>query len=160
AARANATGTDKQTPAQAGSNALSERQPGGTSRIRGRVVRDPQGLPVADAEVVLLLPPPKGQNVYIGDLPLRTTRADASGAFVFEGLAAGLYRIWANRGNLTSRKERARGDAVVVPESVESPTPVDLKLAEGVTLATRVRDAATGKPIAGATIHLGWSDFP
>jgi beta-lactamase regulating signal transducer with metallopeptidase domain len=159
-ARANPSSSKEPTWAQAAIISAADRQPNGVGRIRGRVVRDVQNTPAAGADVMLLLPPPNGQNVYIGALPLRATKSDAYGAFAFEGLASGRHRIWANLGNLTSRKQQARGDVVVIPDSGEMPKPVELQLVKAVSLNTRVRDQATGKPIAGATVHLGWSDFP
>ncbi len=49
----------------------AESQVKGTGRIAGRVVRGNGGDAVEAAEVVLLPPPPKGQDFYIGKRPLR-----------------------------------------------------------------------------------------
>ena len=71
-----------------------------SSRVAARRSRAP--------EVVLLPPPPNGQDAYYGKLPLRRTTADAQGAFAFDGLAPGRYRVWANHGRMTSRPSQAR----------------------------------------------------
>lgn len=129
----------------------------GTGRIAGRVTRG--GEAVGGAEVVLLAPPPKGQTMYIGKLPLRHVAADAGGAFAFDGLPPGRYRVWANHEKMTSRPRHARGEVVIVPESGAAPGPVELRLAPAATVAVRVVDKASGQPIAGATVRPSWSDF-
>ncbi|HEX8201982.1 MAG TPA: hypothetical protein VF590_16015, partial [Isosphaeraceae bacterium] len=106
--------------------------PGEAGRIAGRAVRDAGGDAAGGAEVVLLPPPPKGRDVYIGKLPLRRAVADAAGAFAFDGLAPGRYRIWANLGKLTSRRERAGGQVVNLPETGAAVEPVELRLVAGV----------------------------
>ncbi|MDB5351479.1 MAG: hypothetical protein JWN86_2726 [Planctomycetota bacterium] len=134
--------------------------PKGAGRITGRAVKISDGSPAAGADVVLLSPPPKGQDAYYGKMPVRQVQADATGQFSFEGLAPGRYGVWANLGKLTSRRQRARGEAVVIPELGEAPKPIELRLATAVVVTARVKDKDTGRPIAGATVHLGWSDFP
>src|SRR5436309_1059429 len=67
-----------------------------SGNVAGRVVRD--GAGVGGAEVVLLLPPPKGQDYYIGKLPLRRVKSGQNGRFAFDGLGPGRYRVWANLG--------------------------------------------------------------
>jgi beta-lactamase regulating signal transducer with metallopeptidase domain len=150
-------------PAAARAEALpSPTAPEGPGRIAGVAVRDSDKTPVAGAEVVLLPPPPKGQDAYYGKLPLRKVVADAKGAFAFEGLAPGKYRVWANSGALTSRlKQLNRGGAdILVPENGDGPKPVELRLVAAPTITARIQDKATGKPIPGATVQTGWSDFP
>ncbi len=134
-------------------------QPKGNGRITGRVVRDAGRNPVGGAEVVLLPPPPKGQNEYYGKLPLRRTTADVKGTFSFDGLAPGRYRVWANLGKLTSRPRHIRGEVVILPESGEAPKAVELRLVPGVRVTVRVKEKATGKPIPNATVQPGWSDL-
>jgi beta-lactamase regulating signal transducer with metallopeptidase domain len=131
----------------------------GTGRITGRVVRGEGREAVSAAEVVILLPPPKGQDFYIGKRPLRRTTTDAKGTFSFDRLAPGRYRVWANFGKLTSRPRQARGEVVMLPESGEAPKPVELRLVPGVRVTVRVKERATGKPIKGATVQPGWSDL-
>ena len=137
--------------------------PEGTGRIAGVAVRGPGKTPVAHAEVILLPPAPKGQGgFYYGKLPLRKVVADAKGAFAFEGLAPGSYRVWANAGALSSRARHMDrgGPGIVVPEKGDGPKPVELRLVAAPTVTARVVDKATGGPIAGATVQTGWSDFP
>ena len=130
-----------------------------TGRISGRVVRKDGGDAVGGAEVVLLPPPPKGQDFYIGKRPLRRVMADLKGTFTFDGLAPGRYGVWANSGKLTSRSRQARGEVVVLPESGQQPKPVELRLVAGVRVTVRVKEKATGKPIPDATVQPGWSDL-
>lgn len=145
-------------PAGAAGSGLVEPPARGNGRIAGRVINGTD--PVAGAEVIVLAPPPKGQEFYIGKLPLRRTLADAKGAFAFDGLPSGRYRVWANHEKTTSRPRHARGETVVLPESGAAPGPVELRLGPAVAVAVRVLDRATGKPIAGATVEPSWSDFP
>ena len=141
-----------------GSPAADEPPATGHGRIAGRVVVG-DGRPAGGVEVVVLLAPPKGQSYYIGKLPLRRTTADAAGAFAFKGLAPGRHRVWANLGHMTSRPQRGRGEVVIVPEAGAVPGPVELRLAPAVQVIVRVTEKASGKPIAGATVQPGWSDF-
>ncbi len=108
---------------------------------------------------VMLLPPPKGQDRYIGKDPLLRTAADAKGTFSFDGLAPGRYLVWANLGRLTSRIADGQGEVVILPESGEAPKPVELRLVDGVVLTVRAKDKATGRPIPNATVHLLRNDF-
>ncbi len=134
----------------------------GQGKIMGVVVRDSDKAPVAGADVILLLPPPKGEKFYIGKIPLRKVVADDKGAFAFEGLAPGGYRVWANSGTLTSRRKQMDrgGTDIFVKEEGESPKPVELKMVAAPTITARIGDKATGKPLPGATVEVGWSDFP
>jgi hypothetical protein len=130
-----------------------------SGRITGRVIASESGNSAAGAEVVLLLPPPKGQEGYGGDLPVRRTAAGASGLFSFDNLAPGRYRVWSNLGKQTSLSKDVRGQVVILPESGKAPEPVELRLAAGVAVTVRVKEKATGAPIANATVHLEWTAF-
>ncbi len=130
-----------------------------SGRITGRVIASESGNVAAGAEVVLLLPPPKGQEGYGDDLPVRRTAADASGVFSFDNLAPGRYRVWSNLGKLTSLKKDVHGEVVILPESGKAPEPVELRLAAGVAVTVRVKEKATGEPIANATVHLERTAF-
>ena len=145
-------------PAPSEASTTSAIQPAG--RISGRVVNNMGGDGVQGAEVILLSPPPKGRNVYIGKLPPAPTATDAQGEFSFDWLGPGRYRIWANHGKLTTRHARAGARRSSFPNRMKRPKAVLLRLVAGVSITTRVRDKATGKPIPNATVHLGWSDFP
>ena len=123
------------------------------------MIRGSDGKTVAGADVILLPPPPIGQEYYIGAYPLQRTSTDANGAFTFEGLAAGRYRVWANMGKLTSRLGKSRGEVVILPETGEAPKPVELRLAPGVLVTAQVKDTTTGLPIPNGTVHIAWSGF-
>ncbi len=129
------------------------------SRIAGRVVLGAGGGPAEGAEVIVLLPPPKGQDHDIGKYPLLRAAANAAGTFAFDGLAPGRYRVWANHGRLTSRNRDGRAEVVMLPGSGEAPKSVELRLVDGVVVTVRATDRATGRPIPNATVHLDWSDF-
>ena len=110
------------------------------------MIASESGNIAAGAEVVLLLPPPKGQDGYGDDLPVRRTAADASGVFSFDNLAPGRYRVWSNLGKLTSLKKDVRGEVVILPESGKAPEPVELRLAAGVAVTVRVKERRDGRP--------------
>jgi hypothetical protein len=128
--------------------------------IAGRVMRAQDGGSAEGADVILLLPPPKGQNYYTVAYPLRRVTSDANGTFSFDGLEPGRYRVWSNLGKLTSRRKRSEARVVVIPESGPAPPPIELRLVTGAAVRARVKDKATGKPIAGATVHIGWTGLP
>jgi beta-lactamase regulating signal transducer with metallopeptidase domain/protocatechuate 3,4-dioxygenase beta subunit len=125
----------------------------GHERVAGRVV-DAQGRAAAGAEVVLRRPPAGVQGLDYREVPLVRAEADGEGSFAFEGLAPGRYAIWANQGTQTSRQGWSEGEVVVLPRNDGRPRgPVELRLAPGRSIRARVVDAATGRPIAGATVH-------
>ncbi len=130
-----------------------------TGRIEGRVVLDNGGAAAAAAEVLLLFPPPNGQEYYTHKFPIRRATTNANGAFVFEGLPAGKYRVWANLGKLTSRPKRSDGATVVLTNPGEAARPLELRLVNGVAVSVVVKDRATERPIPDATVHLTWSDY-
>jgi RNA polymerase sigma factor (sigma-70 family) len=134
--------------------------PKASGRITGRVVRGAEASAAEGAEVILLLPPPRGQDHYIGKYPLLRTAAGAKGTFSFDGLPPGSYRVWANLGRLTSRTGAGRGEGVILPESGAAPKPVELRLVDGVVVTVRAKDKATGRPSPNATGQLAWSDYP
>jgi len=131
----------------------------GTGRISGQVVFDKDGRAAANAQVLLLKPPPKGQNVYIGGLPLIQATTDADGKFSFDSLPDGSYRLFAHLGKQTSRKQKQKGTNVKLEEGTKTPEPVELRLGDGLAITARVTDKATGELIPNATIHLIWSDL-
>jgi RNA polymerase sigma factor (sigma-70 family) len=128
-------------------------------RIAGRVVPTGEGNTASGAEVVLRVPPPKGQDLDISQFPLRRTTADANGMFSFDNLAPGRYRVHSNLGKFTSRNKDWRGELVILPESGEAAKPVALRLVAGVAVTVRAKEEATGTPIPNATVHLEWTAF-
>lgn len=147
-------------PVLAQQASAAKANPKGAGKITGIVFNGADKMPAIGAEVILLDPPPKGQDVYYGKLPLHKVMTDAKGAFTFEGLAPGRYGVWANQEARTSRTEQNRGRNVIVPEDGTSLKPIDLTLSPAPTVTVRITDKATGKPIPGATVSPGWSDFP
>jgi len=131
----------------------------GTGKITGQVQFEKGGAVAANAKVILLPPPPKGENVYIGLLPLREISADSEGKFSFDSLGPGRYRVWANQGRLTSRKKSKQGAVVILEEGAAPSPPVELLLADGIAVTVRAIDKSTGKLIPDATVHLSWSDL-
>ncbi len=146
-------------PGQPVRDVVPEPEPKGNGRIAGRVVPGAERKTAEGAEVILLLPPPIGQDHYVNKYPLRRTAVDAKGTFLFDGLAPGRYRVWANLGKLTSRIGGGRGEVVILRESGEAPKPVELRLVNGVVVTVRAKDKATGRPIPNATVHIDWTDF-
>jgi beta-lactamase regulating signal transducer with metallopeptidase domain/protocatechuate 3,4-dioxygenase beta subunit len=146
-----ATATSDDAPAKPAASLvrLSE----GPERISGRVVDD-QGQPAPGSEVVLRRPPADALGLDESDQPLVRVLADTEGRFAFEGLATGRYAVWANQGMQTSRRGWSEGEAVVLPRQDGKPHgPLELHLAPGRSIQARVVDAATGRPIAGATVR-------
>ena len=123
-------------------------------RIEGRVVVDSDGTAVGGAKVILFGPPPRARIGYDGRYPLIYKVADAGGAFAFEGLRAGSYRLRAYRDGLTSQTRMTDWESVEVPEAGVGPKPVDFRLKPGMTWTVRIKSKATGLPIPGATAYL------
>jgi hypothetical protein len=129
----------------------------GTGRIWGRIVKGDLATAALGATVTLLLPTRKGQHYSLRDLPLRRTTSGPNGEFSFDGLAPGSYRVAANLAKLTTLSQQAHGEEVIIPEANK---PLELRLVAGLAVTARVKDKATRKPIAGATVNVQWSEFP
>lgn len=104
--------------------------------VLGRVLR--QGKPVAKATVSL---------VGSGAWPPRRVRTDERGQFVFSRLPEGIYELRARHGEWVSRPS----PPVDVLGGGQPPT-VTLHLLEGEVIRGRVRDATSGKGVAGARL--------
>ncbi len=127
----------------------------GTGRITGQVVRAKEATAVAGAEVILLLPLPKWDEVHVWPLPVRRTTSDSQGNYAFDGLVPGRYHVWANFEKLTSRQETLRGNKVLIPETDDAPQSVTLRLVPGMAVTAHVKEKETGQPIKNAIVHFG-----
>lgn len=126
----------------------------GTKKLTGQVVRGISEDPVAGAEVTLILPLSDADQDSVRPMAVRHTDTDARGAFHFEGLAAGQYRIWSQHQGQTSRRRSVRGTKVTVAESGET-DPVKLTLTPAASVTVRVTNHQTGQSIPEAVIHIG-----
>jgi len=127
------------------------------ARLTGRVVLDKDATPVAGAEVRLVTRSP-GESRDYGNLPVRKATTNEQGEFAFEGLAPGTHRVWSILGRRTSQRGQLQGEIITIPETGESPAPVELRLHEAAAVAVRVRSKADGQPIAGAVVHVDYCD--
>lgn len=110
-----------------------ETDPDGPLALEGQVL-DEQDQPVA------------GARVRISTSPPRTVETDTDGSFTIDKLLGRSYRLTARAG------DKIGGPATV--KVVANPDPVVIRLRPGVALTVNVSDAATKKPIAGATVTL------
>jgi len=120
-----------------------------TSQVRGRVVMEADGKPVANADV-RLVSWTKNNTRY----DVKKTRSDKNGEFVFDGVDTGQHRLAAFFEDYASRKSLYKGE----PVDLASTKPVTLTLAKMPRIAVKVVSKADGKPIAGANVQLVWSD--
>ena len=104
--------------------------------VLGRVLR--KGQPVAGATVSL---------VGSGAWPPRRVRTDEGGQFIFSRLPEGIYELRARQKEWVSRPS----PPVDVLGGGQPPT-VTLHLLKGEVIRGRVRDAASGKGVAGARL--------
>jgi protocatechuate 3,4-dioxygenase beta subunit len=119
------------------------------ANVRGRVVMQPDGKPVADAEVRLVTWS-QGNTRY----NVKKTRSDKNGEFAFDGVGAGKHRLVAFYEDFASRQSRYKGETV----DLEAKEPVILKLQTMPRIAVHVVSKDGDKPIAGALVRLVWSD--
>ncbi|MBA3452727.1 MAG: carboxypeptidase regulatory-like domain-containing protein [Deltaproteobacteria bacterium] len=103
----------------------------GTLRLEGQVI-DEQLQPIGGAQVTLFIEPP------------RKVTTEADGAFAFENLAPGPYRLVAHKDAQSSAIARARlsGTSELVT----------LRVRPGATIVVHVVAADGGAPIVGATV--------
>lgn len=91
--------------------------------------------------------PVGGATVRLSSVPPRTATSDADGSFSFDKLIPRAYSLTARRGDQVGGP---------VQHSLRaSSEPVIIRLATGAALDVTVVAAATGAPIAGATVRLG-----
>ncbi len=133
--------------------------------ITGQIT-DARQQPVIEARVTVEPVGERGQ--YVAGIPY-DGETDDRGVYRVFGLRAGRYRVWvraylrsANSGAATvtyypNAKEETKAELVDVPEGGEVEN-IDIRIGErpkGYNLLARIRDAATGKPIAGVPLTLG-----
>ncbi len=87
--------------------------------------------------------PVPGADVRLSSSPSRTTKTESDGTFSFDKLLGRTYGVHARAGDKV-------GSAVA--KVVAKGEPVVIRLRPGTTLTVSVIDAATRKPIAGATV--------
>ncbi len=119
-------------------------------KIAGTIVKE-DGSPVAGADVRMIK---RGKTWSTP--PTRTTSA-ADGSFTFDKIEPGDYRVWAFAGDLATRQKEFQGDIISAASDPHAP-PVKLVAHPAPSLRVTVLSAADGKPIAGATLHLPWTD--
>lgn len=121
--------------------AVDAPDPDGTFRLEGQVV-DEQENPV------------EGAAVAIDSNPPRTVLTRADGGFVLDNLMPRRYRLEAHAGGLYAGPVETR-----VSRGSE---PLVLRARAGAKLRIQVRDAADGRPVAGAEVTLRsalvWAD--
>jgi hypothetical protein len=110
--------------------------------LRGRVVDNATGRPVVDYAVGVS---PRERDVEWG-IGLETV-SDVDGAFVREDLEPGTYEVEVRASGFGS----ARMEIELRPGTVSEPV---IALERAGRLVGVVRDAATGEPVAGATVAL------
>ncbi len=120
--------------------------------VRGRVVMESDGQPVANADVRLVT-----WNKDRTRYDTQKTRSDIKGEFAFEKVPPGENELAAFFDVFASRKSLYKGEAVR-PTADGSYAPVTLKLAQMPEIVVRVVDKANGQPIAGANARLVWCD--
>ncbi|MBL8803083.1 MAG: sigma-70 family RNA polymerase sigma factor [Planctomycetes bacterium] len=129
------------------------------AQLRGRVL-DARGAPLASARVGLLpaafeLRDPDGlrRNGDDGFELQPDVTSDADGRFVFEGVGAGSWRVWAH----------AEGLRYGWSELFESAPPLELELPDLVLTEFEARDRIAGRvldprgePLADVRVHVGY----
>ena len=61
---------------------------------------------------------------------MRKATTNEAGEFKFDGLTPGTHRVWPILGRRTSQRGQLEGEIVTIPETGESPAPVELRLRE------------------------------
>lgn len=136
----------KPAPAAQAAPAGPVTKPPAGTMIAGKVT-GPDGKPVAAATVRAIPMPPRSQSVsprgQRPDFPQAfVAKADASGAFRVDGLAAGPYALHV----------AASGFAPTVVTDIPAGAATTLRLKPGTTVVGRVLDLTSQKPVANATV--------
>jgi beta-lactamase regulating signal transducer with metallopeptidase domain/protocatechuate 3,4-dioxygenase beta subunit len=118
-------------------------------QVRGRVVMQSDGKPVADADVRLVTWTNGGTRYTV-----KRVRSNQDGEFTFDGISKGKHRLVAFYEDFASRQSMYKGDEV----DLDSKEPTTLKLQKMPRIAVRVVSKADDKPIADATVRLVWTD--
>ena len=111
----------------------------GDAIVRGRAIERSSRRPLTGAELVLSA----GSRLDIK--PRRTSKADATGEFVFTELEPGPYELAARSGTLV-------GSTLVTVTSKQAMTDVVVELDEGLGITGRVKDVG-GHPVAGVRLQ-------
>ena len=112
--------------------------------IAGRVFDEDTGFPIANLDVHAVSLPDRSHVAW--------ERTDADGRFTLSGVAPGLFDVVAEGRGYVPHQQRV---SVLDRERV---TGLEMGLGAGGTVSGRVTDAATGAPVAGATVRHSWVD--
>ena len=133
----------------------ARREAAGTATLSGRVVRgDDETVGVTRAVVTLFSVATIGESAS-GQRAVGVTISDGTGAFVFDGLPAGLYRVRATKpaflaGEHGATAAAGRGTAIDVRDG-QAVDGVLIRLARGAVVAGTITDVSGG-PAAGAWV--------
>ena len=112
--------------------------------IAGRVFDEDTGFPIANLDVHAVSLPDRSHVAW--------ESTDADGRFTLSGVAPGLFDVVAEGRGYVPHQQRV---SVLEQERV---TGLEMGLGAGGTVSGRVTDAATGVPVAGATVRHSWVD--
>jgi protocatechuate 3,4-dioxygenase beta subunit len=115
------------------------------------VVRNTRGNPLGGVEIAVSRT--KGRLGPERPIHNRILRTAADGSYRFEDLPPGPYLTWTRRAG--TGWMRARAGYLSLPAASR----LDLALLDGARIYGAVTDAATGKPVAGATVRLDGDEF-
>jgi len=119
--------------------------PTGEARVFGTVTRESTGEPLAGVEVALLL-----REGWLA----RSATTDAAGAYSFDELPGGVYRLTSGGGAADVVQRTVRGALIVGDEDERR---VDFRVKLGGRVWGRITDAQ-GNPVKHATILVGTSE--
>jgi beta-lactamase regulating signal transducer with metallopeptidase domain len=120
-------------------------QESGPGMVTGNVALADSGAPVAGATVLL----------RAGRLQKATT--DEMGRFRFSDIPQGHYQIWAFKEPLASPKRQLIGEESALNANPRF-SPVRLLMSPGKQINVTVTSSATGQPLEGAKVELGYPD--
>ena len=122
--------------------------------VRGKVFKD-KNTPVTGATVYMV-----ELSKSYSPMPIQfvTRTTDADGAYDFNDVQPGRYKLWAEGDGLTSMTEFYRGKLVNVVAGSDR-EPVDMKLKEGCNYEVKVFSAVDNSPIENAEITFFRSDI-
>ena len=120
-------------------------KPAPSVTLTGKVT-GPDGKPIAGASVLAMPMPPRGVSSMRGprvEVPKAfAAKSDATGSFKLEGLASGPFAV----------RVASAGLAPTVVTDIPAGAALNVRLKPGVSVAGRVLDLTTQRPITGATV--------
>jgi hypothetical protein len=119
-------------------------------RVSGRVTVEGAGTPLAGVRIMLLpTARPTGPMGPMGMPPQALT--DQDGRYVFDRIAAGTYRVTADKSGYAPLADMNRAPTLAV--TAGQPVTFDLQLQKGAVIAGRILDAR-GEPVTDARIMV------